>query len=78
MSAQRAIEPDELPENEMLDVETSAAILRWLETAEVPDGIEPGRWERWANDGCRGPIEANGVRVTAAMLGHWARSGSIL
>ena len=61
----------------MLDVDTSAAILRWMETALVPDGIELDRWERWLDDGCRGRIEADGVPVTPAMLGRWARTGAL-
>jgi len=64
-------------DGEMLDVQTSAALLRWMETALVPDGIDPDLWRQWAEDGCRGQIEADGVPVTPDMLGRWARSGTL-
>jgi hypothetical protein len=44
MSAQRALRTDELDDAEMLDADTSAAVIRWLETARVPDGVDPERW----------------------------------
>jgi hypothetical protein len=75
MSAQLPVEVDDLSETEMLDPDTSAAILRWMETGEVPEGIEPDRWERWADGGSRNMLEANGAPITAAMLGRWARTG---
>jgi hypothetical protein len=77
MSAQRTLGSDELSESDMLDSDTSAAILRWLETAEVPDGIDRAAWETWADGGCRGPIESRGVAVTRAMLANWARTGTL-
>lgn len=77
MSAQRAVLPDEHGDDEMLDVETSAALLRWMETAAAPDGIDPERWRHWAENGCRGRIDADGGPVTPAMLGHWGRTGSL-
>jgi hypothetical protein len=61
----------------MLDVDTSAAILRWMETSIVPDGIDSQVWEQWTEDGCMGRIEADGVPVTAPMLGRWARTGAL-
>ncbi len=75
MTAQRAPHPSVT--DEVLDVETSAAILRWLETARVPDGIDPQRWERWAEGGCTQPLDVDGVTVTPAMLGRWARTGAL-
>lgn len=77
MSAQRTLRSDELSESDMLDSDTSAAILRWLETADVPDGIDRTAWEAWAEGGCRGPIECRGVAVTSGMLAHWARTGTL-
>jgi hypothetical protein len=77
MSAQSVIRADELADDEMLDVDTSAAIIRWMDTALVPDGIDPEQWRQWADDGCRGRIEADGVVVTPAMLGRWARTGAL-
>jgi hypothetical protein len=77
MSAQRAVLTDEPRDEDMLDVDTSAAILRWMETAHVPEGVSAQRWEQWIDDGCRGHVEANGVPVTPAMLGTWARTGSL-
>ena len=66
MSAERC-----LPED---DVFTGDALLRWAETAELPEGIDLASWERWVQDGCSGQLE-EGVPVTRAMLGHWARTG---
>ena len=68
---------DGVSAEEILDVDTSAAILRWMDTAAVPDGIPLDVWETWADDGCRGVLHASGVPVTPSMLGHWARSGSL-
>jgi hypothetical protein len=65
----------EAADDEMLDVETSAAVLRWMEIALVPDGIVPEEWERWVKGGCRGSLELDGALVTPAMLGRWARTG---
>jgi len=77
MSAQKAVLTEEPRDEDMLDADTSAAILRWMESAFVPDGVNPQRWEQWIDGGCRGHIEANGVSVTPAMLGNWARTGSL-
>jgi hypothetical protein len=77
MSAQRTIQADGSGDEEMLDVETSAALMRCMETALGPDGIDAGRWQSWAYGGCKGPIEASGVSVTPAMLGQWARTGAL-
>ncbi len=78
MSAQRALQADdELGDDEMLDVDTSAAIIRWMETALVPEGIDSQRWEQWTDDGCTARIEADGVPVTPLMLGRWARTGAL-
>lgn len=77
MSAQRAMRADDLGDEGMLDVDTSAAIIRWMETGLVPDGIDPEQWRHWADDGCRGRIEADGVPLTSALLGRWARTGAL-
>lgn len=77
MSAQQTDSEAEVNESEMLDAETSAALLRWMETGEVPDGIDRARWERWAGGGCCEPIDARGVAVTRAMLANWARTGTL-
>lgn len=66
---------DEISDAQLLDVETSAALLRWMETAEIPDGIPTDLWERWVGDGCRKSLHADALLVTPAMLGQWARSG---
>lgn len=68
---------EEVGDEEMLDVDTSAAMIRWMDTAVVPEGIDPEQWRHWADDGCRGTLEARRVPVTAAMLGHWARTGAL-
>ncbi len=47
MSAQGAVRDDDLGDDEMLDVETSAAILRWMETALVPDGSNDDQSEKF-------------------------------
>jgi hypothetical protein len=78
MSAQRTIRAEEPGDEVMLDIETSAALIRWLETALVPEGIDPERWQAWTDGGCKGRIEASGVSVTRAMLGSWARTGVLL
>jgi hypothetical protein len=75
MSMQRAAAIETLGDDAMLDVETSSALLRWMETAVVPDGIRVEDWEDWMDNGCRGRLEAGGEAVTPAMLGRWARSG---
>ena len=77
VSAQQTTWVQQPGDEEMLDVQTSAALLRWMETALVPDGIDPELWARWAEDGCRGALEAHGARVTPDMLGRWARSGTL-
>jgi hypothetical protein len=61
----------------MLDPETSAAIIRWLEIAVTPAAIDPDRWQHWVDKGCSGEIDATGAPVTPAMLGHWARTGAL-
>lgn len=76
MSAQQALD-QELDDNELLDVDTSAAILHWMETGTVPSGIDATRWESWVDSGCKGSLDADGVPVTPAMLGRWARTGSL-
>lgn len=75
MSAQREV-PDSAPaENELLGADTSAALLVWMDTAQVPDGIRAADWERWVDGDCQGPLtDATGAPVTPAMLGRWARS----
>ena len=75
MSAHPAVRADDVDSGEFLDADTSAAILRWMETALVPDGVDPANWEEWLDGGCMGPIEANGVPLTPEMLGRWARDG---
>jgi len=77
MSAQPAIPVDEVGDDHVLDPETSAAVMRWMETALVPDGIDASVWGRWVDGGCRGGLEVNGASVTTAMLGEWARSGTL-
>lgn len=66
---------DGVGDEEILDADTSAAILHWMETALVPDGIGADEWEHWMDSGCRGRLESQGSQVTSAMLGCWARSG---
>ena len=68
---------DEPGDERMLDADTSAALIRWMETAVVPDGIDRDRWQHWVDEGCSERIEADGVPVTAAMLGRWARTGAL-
>ena len=68
---------DTVADEEILDVDTSAAVMCWLETARVPEGIRSDEWERWVDGGCRGAIHAAGVVVTSTMLGNWARTGSL-
>jgi hypothetical protein len=77
MSAQRAEWVQELDDNEMLDVDTSAALMHWMETALVPDGVEVERWKHWVYGGCKGRIEAEGIPLTPEMLGRWARTGAL-
>jgi len=64
-------------DDDLLDPETSAAVLRWMETSTVPEGIARADWERWLDAGCVEPLEAEGRPVTPTMLGRWARSGSL-
>lgn len=77
MDAARAARANDVSDDEILDVNTSAAILRWMETGVLPDGIPADEWERWIEAGCRRELHARGVPLTAAMLGHWARSGTL-
>jgi hypothetical protein len=77
VSAQPAVQPSPVEETELLDADTSAAILHWMETGAVPPGIDRDRWERWADDGCRGRLEVGDELVTSAMLGQWARGGRL-
>ncbi len=77
MSAQRAIPVDQVGDDHVLDAETSAAIMRWMETALVPGGVDAGVWARWVDGGCRDRLEVNGVSVTTAMLSEWAHSGAL-
>jgi hypothetical protein len=77
MIAQGAERIDDVSDDEILDADTSAAILRWMETALVPDGIRPDDWERWVDSGCQASLQADGLPVTPVMLGQWARSGSL-
>ena len=77
MSAQAAVRFDEVTDDEMLDADTSAAILRWMETALVPDGVDADEWERWTLNGCKGRLQASGALITSAVLGSWARSGIV-
>jgi hypothetical protein len=77
MAARGAARIDEVGDDEILDVDTSAAILHWMETALVPDGIRAGEWEQWVDAGCRESLYARGLPVTPLMLGRWARSGSL-
>jgi hypothetical protein len=77
MSAQRSLPGDEVRDDELLDVDTSAAILRWMETALLPYGLGEEEWERWIDGGCRGRLEVNGQAITPAMLGCWAHSDAL-
>jgi hypothetical protein len=78
MSAQRAVPIDHgVDDNEILDADTSAAILRWMETATVPNGVSADQWEKWMAGGCKGRLRAHGKIVTTAMLGSWANSGAL-
>ena len=61
-------------DNEILDEQTSAAILVWMETSLLPDGLTLEVWERWIEGGCRGGLEAEGRQLTPEQLGRWARS----
>lgn len=76
MNAQRAV-PGNVDDGEMLDGDTSAALIRWLETASVPEGIGVDAWQRWVDGGCQSNLEVDSRRVTPAMLGRWGRSGSL-
>ena len=74
MSAQRAVPVPAA--DQLLDSDTSAALLVWMETARVPDGISAADWDRWIEGECQGAlVDATGSSVTPAMLGRWARSG---
>jgi hypothetical protein len=77
MIAQGAERIDDVSDDQILDADTSAAILRWMETAIVPGGIRPDDWESWIDGGCRARLHADGLPVTPAMLGQWARSGTL-
>ena len=76
MAAQHAAHTDFNGE-ELLDADTSAALMRWLETGAVPEGVDAGEWEAWADAGCQGPIPSQFGALSPAMLGHWARTGSL-
>ena len=52
MSAQAAT-PIDASFEELLDVDTSAAILRWMETGSIPHGIDVERWAQWLDGGCQ-------------------------
>ncbi|MGH7284435.1 MAG: hypothetical protein ACRELY_23155 [Polyangiaceae bacterium] len=73
MSAQRT-EPLGQIADEILDADTSAALLHWMETAHLPEGVDVARWEEWIDGGCKTPLVANGKILTSAMLGSWARA----
>jgi len=77
MAAEAAARLDETADDTMLDVDTSAAIVRWMETAALPEGVQPDEWDRWLDGGCQEPLRAGGMAVSPTMLGHWARSGSL-
>jgi hypothetical protein len=77
MGVQAATRIDDRSEEQMLDVDTSSAILRWLETGAIPDGIDPSRWERWVDGGCQERLDVDGVAVSTAMLGRWAATGTL-
>lgn len=76
MAAQHAAHTD-FGGDELLDTNTSAALMRWLETGDVPDGVDAEQWEAWADAGCEGSIESHGNPLSSAMLGRWARTGSL-
>jgi hypothetical protein len=63
--------------DELLDADTSAALLRWMETGAVPQGVDAQEWEKWADSGCQGSIESHGEALSPAMLGRWARTGAL-
>jgi len=75
MSAHGALQIEHLDDQERLDTETSAAVLHWMDTAAIPEGISNKDWEAWMDSGCQGRLEANGQPVTPEMLARWARSG---
>jgi hypothetical protein len=76
MAAQHATHADFSDEG-LLDADTSAALLRWMETGTVPDGVDADQWEAWADAGCEGSIESHDEALSPAMLGRWARTGSL-
>lgn len=75
MGAERAPRIDDQIDDGILDAETSAAILHWMQTALTPPGVKVDAWESWIDGGCQGRLDAGGRPVSAAMLGRWARSG---
>jgi hypothetical protein len=76
MAAQAAARVDDVGDEKMLDADTSAAILRWMDTGLVPKGVDPHDWDSWIAEGCGGSLRAQGVAMTTTMLGRWARSGA--
>lgn len=72
MNPQRAVSED-VGCGEMLDADTSAALIRWLETASVLDGVGVDVWQRWVDGGCQSHLQVEGRRITPAMLGRWGR-----
>jgi hypothetical protein len=67
MAAQHATHTD-FSADELLDADTSAAILRWLETGTVPEGVDAEQWEAWADAGCQGTIEHHGDALARPLL----------
>lgn len=72
-----ATQPQGTLDDALLDADTSAAVLRWMETGHAPDGIDPRSWESWLDSGCIAELTADGAVVTSSMLGRWARFGSL-
>jgi hypothetical protein len=77
MAAHGVTPIEQVGDDEILDVDTSAAILRWMESDLVPDGVGVDAWELWVEAGCKGALVANALPITSVMLGRWARSGSL-
>lgn len=77
MAAHGAAQLDHVDDGAILDVDTSAAILRWMDTNVLPDGILADDWVRWIDGGCRGSLRAGAVPVTPVMLGRWAQTGTL-
>src|SRR5262245_15712011 len=47
MSSRGAARLAEVGDDAILDPDTSAAILRWMETGGVPEGVSAKDWEDW-------------------------------